>query len=93
MRLGVEPTSLACPCPALGVALPLPCSALPLPCSATCKDGFAIHMYTCSASMGDSCLANADGDFLIVPQLVGGGWRGTSRARILAWRAAPGGAR
>lgn len=32
------------------------------------KDGFAIHMYTATASMQDSCLANADGDFLIVPQ-------------------------
>ena len=27
-------------------------------------------MYTATASMGDSCLCNADGDFLIVPQLV-----------------------
>lgn len=38
--------------------------------SAARKDGYAIHLYACSASMGDSCLANADGDFLIVPQLV-----------------------
>ena len=32
------------------------------------KDGFAIHVYTASVSMEDSCLANADGDMLIVPQ-------------------------
>mmetsp|Transcript_12345 Transcript_12345/g.37170 ORF Transcript_12345/g.37170 Transcript_12345/m.37170 type:complete len:389 (-) Transcript_12345:190-1356(-) len=32
------------------------------------KEGYAIHVYTCSASMDDSCLANADGDLLIVPQ-------------------------
>jgi homogentisate 1,2-dioxygenase len=37
--------------------------------SAGKKDGFAIHIYTATASMGDSCLCNADGDFLIVPQL------------------------
>ncbi|KAL6770098.1 hypothetical protein ACKKBG_A33590 [Auxenochlorella protothecoides x Auxenochlorella symbiontica] len=37
--------------------------------SAAAKDGYAIHMYAASADMGDSCLANADGDFLIVPQL------------------------
>lgn len=36
--------------------------------NASCKDGFAIHMYTANASMTDCCLANADGDFLIVPQ-------------------------
>lgn len=38
--------------------------------SAARKDGYAIHVYAASASMADSCLANADGDFLIVPQLV-----------------------
>lgn len=32
------------------------------------KDGFAIHIYSASISMADCCLANADGDFLIVPQ-------------------------
>lgn len=37
--------------------------------STATKDGFAIHVYTASASMPDACLANADGDFLIVPQL------------------------
>lgn len=42
----------------------------PLLCSAAKKDGFAIHIYTATTSMGDSCLCNADGDFLIVPQLV-----------------------
>ncbi len=38
--------------------------------SAARKDGYAIHLYTASVGMDDSCLANADGDFLIVPQLV-----------------------
>ena len=32
------------------------------------KDGFAIHVYTASVSMHNTCLANADGDMLIVPQ-------------------------
>ena len=32
------------------------------------KDGYAVHIYTASTSMKDCCLANADGDFLIVPQ-------------------------
>lgn len=32
------------------------------------KDGYAIHIYTASASMTNCCLSNADGDFLIVPQ-------------------------
>mmetsp|Transcript_38273 Transcript_38273/g.85231 ORF Transcript_38273/g.85231 Transcript_38273/m.85231 type:complete len:494 (+) Transcript_38273:149-1630(+) len=32
------------------------------------KEGFAIHVYAANESMTDSCLANADGDFLIVPQ-------------------------
>ena len=36
--------------------------------SAGKKDGFAIHVYTASVSMHNSCLANADGDMLIVPQ-------------------------
>ena len=36
--------------------------------SAGRKDGFAIHVYTASVSMHNSCLANADGDMLIVPQ-------------------------
>ncbi len=27
-----------------------------------------MHVYACNASMTDTCLANADGDFLIVPQ-------------------------
>ena len=37
--------------------------------SAAMKEGLAVHVYTASASMEDSCLANADGDFLLVPQL------------------------
>ncbi len=36
--------------------------------SAATKNGFAIHIYTASCGMEDSCLANADGDMLIVPQ-------------------------
>lgn len=32
------------------------------------KDGYAIHIFTASMSMENCCLANADGDFLIVPQ-------------------------
>ena len=36
--------------------------------SAGKKDGFAIHVYTASISMDNCCLANADGDMLIVPQ-------------------------
>ena len=36
--------------------------------SAARKEGYAIHIYTATESMVDSCLANADGDFLIVPQ-------------------------
>lgn len=36
--------------------------------SVSSKNGLAVHIYTCSISMGDTCLANADGDFLIVPQ-------------------------
>lgn len=33
------------------------------------KDGIAVHMYAFNAPMTDSALNNADGDFLIVPQL------------------------
>lgn len=36
--------------------------------SAAMKEGFAIHIYTANTPMGDTCLANADGDLLIVPQ-------------------------
>ncbi|KAK9853924.1 hypothetical protein WJX84_007940 [Apatococcus fuscideae] len=36
--------------------------------SASTKSGFAIHVYALTAGMDDRCLANADGDFLIVPQ-------------------------
>lgn len=32
------------------------------------KDGYAIHVYAANSSMLDSCLSNADGDMLIVPQ-------------------------
>lgn len=32
------------------------------------KEGYAIHIYTANESMTDCCLANADGDMLIVPQ-------------------------
>lgn len=49
------------------VLLLLPPAAAPL-CSAEQKTGYAIHMYTANMSMEDSCLANADGDMLIVPQ-------------------------
>jgi homogentisate 1,2-dioxygenase len=34
----------------------------------TLKEGLAIHMYNCNASMVDVCLNNSDGDFLIVPE-------------------------
>ena len=37
-------------------------------CSANQKHGFAVHIYTANQSMKDCCLANADGDMLIVPQ-------------------------
>ncbi|GFR40186.1 hypothetical protein Agub_g745 [Astrephomene gubernaculifera] len=37
--------------------------------SACSKEGFAIHVYTANRSMRSAALANADGDFLIVPQL------------------------
>ncbi|XP_015524794.2 homogentisate 1,2-dioxygenase [Neodiprion lecontei] len=33
------------------------------------RSGIAIHVYLCNASMRDKALYNADGDFLIVPQL------------------------
>lgn len=46
----------------------VPLHRLCLHCSAERKDGFAIHIYTASTGMQDSCLANADGDMLIVPQ-------------------------
>jgi len=36
---------------------------------ATLKTGVAIHYYTCNTSMVDKGFYNADGDFLIVPQL------------------------
>lgn len=36
--------------------------------STSTKEGLAIHIYTASADMKDTCFANADGDFLIVPQ-------------------------
>jgi homogentisate 1,2-dioxygenase len=36
--------------------------------SAEQKTGYAIHMYACSESMENCCLADADGDMLIVPQ-------------------------
>jgi len=32
------------------------------------KSGLAIHQYSCNADMVDTAFANADGDFLIVPQ-------------------------
>lgn len=33
------------------------------------KSGCGIHMYACTKDMGDKCMYNSDGDFLIVPQL------------------------
>jgi len=38
-------------------------------CSPASKQGYAMHMYAASASMKDCSFCNADGDFLIVPQL------------------------
>eukprot|EP00240_Pyramimonas_obovata_P014087 CAMPEP_0118937312 /NCGR_PEP_ID=MMETSP1169-20130426/22320_1 /TAXON_ID=36882 /ORGANISM="Pyramimonas obovata, Strain CCMP722" /LENGTH=189 /DNA_ID=CAMNT_0006880903 /DNA_START=527 /DNA_END=1092 /DNA_ORIENTATION=+ len=32
------------------------------------KDGYAIHMYSANTNMDNKCLANADGNYLIVPQ-------------------------
>lgn len=36
--------------------------------SAADKSGYAVHMYACNQSMEDSCLCNADGELLVVPQ-------------------------
>ena len=33
------------------------------------RSGYAVHVYAANASMTNSCLGNADGDMLIVPQL------------------------
>jgi homogentisate 1,2-dioxygenase len=33
------------------------------------KNGFATHMYVANTSMDNKCFCNADGDFLIVPQV------------------------
>ena len=33
------------------------------------RSGYAVHVYAANASMKSSCLGNADGDMLIVPQL------------------------
>ncbi|KAI6170319.1 Homogentisate 1,2-dioxygenase [Aphelenchoides besseyi] len=35
----------------------------------TVRNGIAIHMFRCNTIMKDKCFYNADGDFLIVPQL------------------------
>lgn len=35
----------------------------------TARTGNAVHIYLCNRSMGDRAFYNADGDFLIVPQL------------------------
>jgi len=35
------------------------------------RSGYAIHVYAANASMHRSCLGNADGDLLVVPQLGG----------------------
>ena len=51
--------------------------------SAAHKEGFAIHVYAASENMVDSCLANADGDFLIVPQ-EGGRRRGKGAWAVLS---------
>jgi len=34
----------------------------------TMKEGIAVHVYSCNASMGKTVFSNADGDYLIVPQ-------------------------
>ncbi|KAK2078603.1 hypothetical protein QBZ16_003443 [Prototheca wickerhamii] len=44
------------------------CEANPEQLSAATKDGYAIHWYTATKDMVDSCLTNADGELLIVPQ-------------------------
>lgn len=36
--------------------------------SPSLKEGYAIHVYAFTANMEDSCLCNADGDFLFVVQ-------------------------
>jgi len=54
--------------------------------SAAARAGFAVHVYACDASMRDRCLANADGDLLVVPQR--GALRVTTEFGRL--RAAPG---
>ncbi|XP_062011497.1 homogentisate 1,2-dioxygenase [Rosa rugosa] len=46
------------------------------------RHGFAIHMYTANKSMDDRAFCNADGDFLIVPQL-GRLWITTECGRLL----------
>ena len=33
------------------------------------RSGYAVHVYAANASMAGSCLGNADGDMMIVPQL------------------------
>lgn len=35
----------------------------------TTKEGLAMHMYSCNASMGRQAFCNNDGDFLILPQV------------------------
>jgi hypothetical protein len=46
-------------------------------------------MYTATTCMDDSCLANADGDMLIVPQQgKEGGWKGGRIAYSRAWHGA-----
>eukprot|EP00899_Mesostigma_viride_P010042 jgi/Mesvir1/19039/Mv12802-RA.1 len=37
--------------------------------SAASRSGMAVHMYAFNKGMRDKCLANADGDFLFVPQM------------------------
>lgn len=56
---------MGCVCHAGVFLTPLSLTTHP---SAASKSGFAVHMYTANTSMEDSCLANADGDMLIVPQ-------------------------
>eukprot|EP00271_Cylindrocystis_brebissonii_P014267 TRINITY_DN35573_c0_g1_i1.p1 TRINITY_DN35573_c0_g1~~TRINITY_DN35573_c0_g1_i1.p1 ORF type:complete len:500 (-),score=75.96 TRINITY_DN35573_c0_g1_i1:1458-2957(-) len=45
------------------------------------KSGYAIHMYTANKGMVDQALANADGDFLVVPQQ-GRLWVSTEMGRL-----------